>query len=233
MTDLPTDGEHNWGTKLNTFLLSLQALAQEASAVSSVNGRVGAVSLDSSDVGARASDWVPAWTDVTSKPTTFTPATHSHTASSISDSTTVGRAVVTATDAAAARTAIGAGTSSLAIGTSGSTAKAGNYAPAAADISDSTSTGRSVLTAASQSAARTAIGAVAIGTSSTTAKVGNYTPTIADLPAGSTLSVRYTGAVWPSRPTARTDVTVQWIDTTGNAASPAGALSGDVLIQTA
>ena len=35
---------------------------------------------------------------------------HTHTASEISDSTTVGRAVLTATDAAAARTAIGAGT---------------------------------------------------------------------------------------------------------------------------
>lgn len=38
---------------------------------------------------------------------------HTHTATQISDSTTVGRAVVTATDAAAARTAIGAGTSSV------------------------------------------------------------------------------------------------------------------------
>lgn len=47
-------------------------------------------------------------------------------ASGISDSTTTGRAVLTAADAAAARTAIGAGTSSLTLGTSGSTAAAGN-----------------------------------------------------------------------------------------------------------
>ena len=44
----------------------------------------------------------------------------------IVDATTVGRNVLKAADAAAARTAIGAGTSSLAIGTTGSTAAAGN-----------------------------------------------------------------------------------------------------------
>lgn len=47
----------------------------------------------------------------------------------ISDSTAVGRSLVTATDAAAARAAIGAGTSSLAIGTTSTTAKAGDYTP--------------------------------------------------------------------------------------------------------
>lgn len=53
------------------------------------------------------------------------------TASQITDSTAIGRQVLTATDAAAARTAIGAGTgtSNLAIGTTATTAKAGNYAP--------------------------------------------------------------------------------------------------------
>lgn len=51
---------------------------------------------------------------------------HTHTASQISDSTATGRSVLTATDAAAARTAIGAGTSSLTLGTTGSTAAAGN-----------------------------------------------------------------------------------------------------------
>ena len=48
------------------------------------------------------------------------------TAANISDSTATGRAVVTATDAAAARTAIGAGTSSLAVGTTAGTAAEGN-----------------------------------------------------------------------------------------------------------
>lgn len=53
-------------------------------------------------------------------------AGHTHTAAQISDSTATGRALITALDAAAARTAIGAGTSNLAIGTSGTTAMVGN-----------------------------------------------------------------------------------------------------------
>lgn len=52
---------------------------------------------------------------------------HTHTAAQISNASAVGRAVLTAADAAAARTAIGAGTSSLAIGTTASTAAAGNH----------------------------------------------------------------------------------------------------------
>lgn len=50
------------------------------------------------------------------------------TSSQITDATTVGKAVLTAADAAAARTAIGAGTSSLVIGTTSTTAMAGNAA---------------------------------------------------------------------------------------------------------
>lgn len=50
------------------------------------------------------------YSSLTGIPSTFTPAAHTHSASQISDSTTTGRAVMTATDAAAARTAIGAGT---------------------------------------------------------------------------------------------------------------------------
>lgn len=76
-------------------------------------------------------------------------------ASSISDSTTVGRSVLTAVDATAARTAIGAGTSNLAIGTTSTTAKAGDYQPTSANISDSTATGRSLITAADAAAVRT------------------------------------------------------------------------------
>lgn len=51
------------------------------------------------------------------------------TATDITDSTAVGRSVVKAADAAAARTAIGAGTgnSNLALGTTGTTAAAGNH----------------------------------------------------------------------------------------------------------
>ena len=95
------------------------------------------------------------------------------TADSITDATAVGKSLIRATDAPTARTAIGAGTSNLALGTTAGTAKAGNYQPVAADISDATATGRSVITAASAAAARTAIGAgtsnVAIGTTAGTA----------------------------------------------------------------
>lgn len=73
-------------------------------AVDSVNGEIGVVVLDAADVGARPDDYVPTWSEVTSKP-----------------------AVIAAgADQAAARTEIGAGTSNLAIGTTGSTAMAGN-----------------------------------------------------------------------------------------------------------
>ncbi len=98
-----------------------------------------------------------AWADITGKPTTFPPAVHTHAAADISDATTVGRNVLKAVDAAAARTAIGA--SSLAIGTTGTTAAAGNHTHTAANITDSTTVGRAVMTAATAAAARTAIGA--------------------------------------------------------------------------
>src|SRR5690554_516119 len=109
----------------------------------------------------------------------------------ITDATAVGISVLTAVDAATARTAIGAGTSDLELGSSGTTAAAGNhthdgaYAPAphtheSTDITDATAVGISVLTAVDAATARTAIGAgtsnLTIGTTSDTAKAGDYTP---------------------------------------------------------
>jgi hypothetical protein len=82
----------------------------------------------------------------------------SFTSSEVTDSTSVGRAVLTAVDAAAARTAIGAGTSSLVLGTTDSTAKAGDYQPAAEDISDASVVGVDVLTAVDEEAAIAALG---------------------------------------------------------------------------
>lgn len=49
-----------------------------------------------------------AWVDITGKPATFPPSAHTQAASTISDSTTVGRAVLTAADASAGRAALGA-----------------------------------------------------------------------------------------------------------------------------
>ncbi|WP_328660331.1 hypothetical protein [Nocardia salmonicida] len=78
-------------------------------------------------------------------------------ADSITDATTIGKALIRAADATTARTAIAAGTSNLALGTTSTTAKAGDYAPNAAAISDSTTTGRALVTASNAAAARTAI----------------------------------------------------------------------------
>lgn len=50
-----------------------------------------------------------AYSSLTGIPSTFIPSSHTHPASQISDSTTTGRAVMMATDAATARSAIGAG----------------------------------------------------------------------------------------------------------------------------
>ncbi|MEK5414390.1 hypothetical protein [Paenibacillus sp. FSL L8-0708] len=56
------------------------------------------------------------------------------TAANITDATTIGRNVIKAIDSAAARTAIGAGTSSLALGATAATAAAGNHVHAANTI---------------------------------------------------------------------------------------------------
>ena len=93
----------------------------------------------------------------------------------ISDATDTGKAVMLAADQAAARAAIGAGTSSLAvgttaatalagntallaIGTTAATAKAGNYQPKVANISDAGAFGRQLLQAANQAAAKNLLG---------------------------------------------------------------------------
>lgn len=103
----------------------------------------------------------------------------------ITDSTATGRSVITAASPAAARTAIGAGTSSLVIGTGAGDAKAGNYQPTPAQIQGSTSLGQNLITAADPATARGILGAgtssLAIGTTGSTAKAGNYQPTAADI----------------------------------------------------
>lgn len=80
------------------------------------------------------------------------PTGHTHTAAQVSDATATGRSVLTAADAAAARSAIGAGTSSLALGTTSTTAKAGDYAPPA-DAAATVASLRTLGTTAVQAAA--------------------------------------------------------------------------------
>lgn len=90
-----------------------------------------------------------AWGNVSGQPDAYPPSAHQHPASQISDSTTVGRAVITASDAAAARAAIGAA------------AQGGGGDITSEQITDSTPVGRAVLTAPTKAAARAAMGAAA------------------------------------------------------------------------
>jgi hypothetical protein len=120
---------------------------------------------------------------------------------------------MTAADAAAARTAIGAGTSSIVVGTGAGDAKAGNYQPTAANISDSTTVGRSILTAADAAAVRTASGAAS---SAITISPGNGLTGGGDLTANRTLTVAYGSA---------TNTAVQGNDTRVTADQAAGTAS--------
>lgn len=96
---------------------------------------------------------------------------------------------------------------------------AGSYAPATHTHTVSDVTGL-----------QSALDAKADAASVTSALAGkansSHSHGIADLPAGTTITVSFSGT-WPARPTARTDVVVFWVGgTTG--APPAGALAGDI-----
>lgn len=142
---------------LSATVQSLLAASSATAARTAIGAGTSSLQLGSGPTTAKAGDYVPTYAEITGKPSTFpptigatgstavagndarltdarTPTAHTHPASQVSDSTAIGRSVLTAADAAAARTALGAGTSSLALGTTGSTAKAGNYAPTLADI---------------------------------------------------------------------------------------------------
>lgn len=104
-------------------------------------------------------DGTTAWTSLGYWDDQSAPLSHTHVSTAISDSTAVGRSVLTAADAAAARTAIGAGTSSLVIGTGAGNAKAGNWVPAFSEITGTLGTNQlpalainDVFTAADQAA---------------------------------------------------------------------------------
>lgn len=75
-------------------------------------------------------------------------------ASDISDATATGVALMTAVDALAARAAIGAGTSNLAIGTTGATAKAGNWTPTLDDVQGMTDSGKEFVSQPNYTAMR-------------------------------------------------------------------------------
>lgn len=101
--------------------------------------------------------------------TAFEPSGGSVTSANITDATATGRSVLTAANAGAARTAIGAGTSNLAIGSTGTTAKAGNWQPQVSDISNATSFGQAWLIVLDAAGGRAALGAGTVGAQSFTA----------------------------------------------------------------
>ncbi len=103
---------------------------------------------------------------------------HTHTASQISDASIIGRDVLIASNAAAARAVIGAGTgsSNLTLGTTSTTAKAGDYTPSKVDVGlanvDNTSDTDKPISTAMQSALDTKVNAADL---SAVATSGSYT----------------------------------------------------------
>jgi len=154
---------------------SVLTATDAAAARVAIGAGTSSLALGTSSSTAKAGDYTPTKADVglsnvdntsdVAKPISTATQTaldskaalsHAHTASSISDSTAVGRSVLTATDAAAARTVIGAGTSSLVLGTSSATAKAGDYTPTKTDVGlsnvDNTSDASKPISTATQTA---------------------------------------------------------------------------------
>lgn len=110
----------------------------KASSQSNARSLIGAgtsdLQLGASSSTAKAGNWTPSWSEISSKPSSFKPKSHTHTLSEITDVSSVGKSVATASSKSAARSAIGAGTSNLDLGNSANTAKAGNWKPSWSDV---------------------------------------------------------------------------------------------------
>lgn len=132
-----------------------------------------------------------AWADITGKPTTF-----ATTSALIGDASTIGKQVLVASTAAIARTALGAGTSSLVIGTTSGTAADGadsritGAAQKASNLSDlaSASTARTNLGlgGAALLAVGTTTGTVAAGDDSRITGAAQKASNLSDLSSAST-----------------------------------------------
>ena len=157
------------------------------------------------------------------------------TSASITDATTTGRDVLTATDAANARSVIGAGTSNLTLGATASTAAAGNHAHTKADISlgnvDNTSDANKPVSTATQAALNLK------ATASTLSAVA-YSGSYADLSNRPTIpTVTGTNTGDQTLSVSGSNLTISGGNTvvlpTGGAGSPTwGAISGTVSDQT-
>ncbi len=119
------------GTQPISSVAGLQEILDSSgtASVNSVAGKIGNVTLVSSDIsdtGAVGRTVMGATTDTAARSAIgAAPTSHQHPSTGISDSTGIGRGLMTATDAAAARSVIGAGTSSVVVGTTVGTAMDG------------------------------------------------------------------------------------------------------------
>ena len=121
-------------------LTKLNALTASSTELNYVTGVTSAIQTQLN--GKQAAGSYATTTDLSTGLSGKANTSHTHTATQISDSTATGRSVLTATDAATARAAIGAGTgsSNLTLGVTGSTAKAGDYQPAWTDVTSKPTT---------------------------------------------------------------------------------------------
>lgn len=141
-------------------------------------------------------------------PTSFPPNAHQHTADQVSDSTAIGRSVLTAASAAAARGTLGA-------------APAGDTAATPNTTVTRTATGQVKVVDPVNDDEATSRGWVADALSSVTF---SYTETMASAPSGSVFFRACSGGVWPLRGSTRTDIVVAWV---GRAATdPAPPIGG-------
>ena len=65
--------------------LSVLSAVSQAAARTAIGAGTSSLTLGTTASTAKAGNYVPTWTEVTGKPSTFTPATHTHTAAQISD----------------------------------------------------------------------------------------------------------------------------------------------------
>jgi len=173
VTESPADTftvRANFGSAGNTVCEGNDARLSDARPPTAHGHVIGDVSGLQTALDAKAaSSHAHAIADVTGLQTALdgkASSSHTHTASQISDSSAVGRSVLTAADAASARSAMSAASSSHAHAVADVTGlqtaldgkAATSHTHAANQISDSTAVGRSVLTAATAAAGATALG---------------------------------------------------------------------------
>lgn len=155
-------------------------------------------------------------------------ATGTVTVANITDASTTGRTLLQSGDAAAARTAIGAGTSSLALGTTAATAAAGNHTHTAAAVGAipafaDPNADRLVFWDDSAGSFQPLTLGTGLTISGTTITADAQSPSLANMPAGMTITVLKSAGTWPARPTSRSDIIVAW---KGADPSPAIVASG-------